>query len=76
MRKLMTKIDRPVRLDLMLPAELAQDMQDIENYTGLSRAEIFRRAFYFFKRLKECQMSGGTVFLREGDASIKEIVGF
>jgi hypothetical protein len=72
----MTKIYHPVRFDIMLPIDLAQDIQDIEDETGLSRCEIFRRAIVLFKRSKETQMSGGNVILREKNGTLKEIVGF
>ena len=77
MARMFPAIDRPVRFSLWLPAELAQDMQDISDYTGFSYAEIFRRALAVYKRAKECQMSGGKVFIRkEGNPYIKEIVNF
>ena len=69
-------IDRPVGFSLLLPAELAQDMQDISDYTGLSYAEIFRRALAVYKRAKQCQMSGGKVLIRKERGSYLEIVGF
>lgn len=72
----MAVIDRPVRFDILLPQELADDMQAIEDETGFSRGEIFRRAFYLFKRLKETQLQGGNVILRQNDGSLIEIVGF
>jgi hypothetical protein len=58
-----------------MPPDLAQDMQDIEDDTGLSRAEIFRRAMALYKRAKQTQAGKGNVILREGDGTALEVVG-
>jgi hypothetical protein len=71
----MSVIDRPVRFDVRMPPDLAQDMKDIEDETGLSRGEIFRRAMALYKRAKETQAAKGNVILREADGTLKEVVG-
>lgn len=71
----MAVIDRPVRFDVRMPPDLAQDMQDIEDETGLSRGEIFRRAVALYKRAKETQAASGNVILREADGTLREVVG-
>jgi hypothetical protein len=72
----MAVIDRPVRFDIRLPQELADDMQAIENQTGLSRAEIFRRSVALYKRLKKAQIDDASVLVMEKNGTLKEIVGF
>lgn len=70
------KVSRPVRFDVWMPIYLARDMEDIEQITGFSRGEIFRRAITLYKRLKKTQMEGGNVILREADGTLTELVGF
>jgi metal-responsive CopG/Arc/MetJ family transcriptional regulator len=72
----MAVIDRPVRFDVRMPPDLAQDMQDLEQQTGLSRGEIFRRAMALYKRAKETQQERGNVILRDSDGTLREVVGF
>jgi len=71
----MAVIDRPVRFDIRMPPDLAQDMKDIEDDTGLSRGEIFRRAMALYKRAKETQSARGNVILRDADGTLREVVG-
>jgi hypothetical protein len=63
------------RFDILMPLDLAQDMQDLEQTTGLSRGEIFRRAMALYKRVKETQSAGGNVILRDSDGTLREVVG-
>ena len=70
------KVSRPVRFDVWMPIYLARDMEDIEEGTGLSRGEIFRRAITLYKRMKKTQMEGGNVILLEADGTLIELVGF
>lgn len=72
----MAVIERPVRFDVRLPQEVADDMQAIEDQTGMSRAEIFRRSVALYKRLKKAQRDEANVIVMEKDGSLKEIVGF
>ena len=64
------------RFDVLMPDDLAQDMQDLEQETGLSRGEIFRRAMALYKRAKETQQKQGNVLLRESDGELREVIGF
>ena len=72
----MPVIDRPVRFDVRMPRDLAQDMQDLEQTTGLSRGEIFRRAMALYKRAKETQQERGNVLFRDLNGDLREVVGF
>lgn len=70
------RIARPVRFDVWLPIDMAQDMEDIQQMTGFSRGEIFRRAITLYKRLKKTQLEGGNVILRDSSGGLRELVGF
>lgn len=67
---------KKTRFDVLMPDDLAQDMQDLEQKTGLSRGEIFRRAMALYKRAKETQQKQGNVILRESDGELCEVIGF
>ena len=71
----MAVLDPPVRFDVRMPLDLAQDMQHLEQTTGLSRGEIFRRAMALYKRAKETQSARGNVILRDSDGTLREVVG-
>lgn len=71
----MAVLDPPVRFDVRMPLDLAQDMQDLEQSTGLSRGEIFRRAMALYKRAKETQSERGNVLLRDSDGTLREVIG-
>ncbi len=60
----------------MMSTELAQDMQNLVEKTGLLRTEIFRDAMALYKKAKEIQMTGGNVIMRQEDGTLKEIIGF
>jgi metal-responsive CopG/Arc/MetJ family transcriptional regulator len=72
----MAVIDRPVRFDIRMPPDLAQDMKEMEDETGLSRGEIFRRAIALYKRAKETQRESGRVLFRDPDGTLQEVIGF
>jgi len=72
----MPVLDRRNRFDVRMPDDLAQDMQDLEQKTGLSRGEIFRRAMALYKRAKETQQKQGNVLLRESNGELREVIGF
>ncbi|GCE65858.1 CopG family transcriptional regulator [cyanobiont of Ornithocercus magnificus] len=63
------------RFDVRMPPDLAQDMQDLEQETGLSRGEIFRRAMALYKSAKQTQSARGNVILRDSDGTIREVIG-
>lgn len=72
----MAELDPPMRFDVRMTLDLAQVMQDLEQTTGLSRGEIFRRAMALYKRAKEIQSARGNVILRDSDGTLRELVGF
>jgi hypothetical protein len=39
----------PTRFDVIMPPDMAQDMQDLEQTTGLSRGAVFQRALALYK---------------------------
>ncbi len=63
------------RFDIIMPPDLAQDMQDLEDETGLTRTEIFRRAMALYKITKRTQSEKGNVILREANGGALEVVG-
>jgi metal-responsive CopG/Arc/MetJ family transcriptional regulator len=56
--------------------DLAEEMQEIEDSTGMSRAEIFRRAIALYKRAKQTEKGKGNVILRSSDGTLREVVNF
>jgi len=58
-----------------MPLDLAQDMQDLVEQTGLSRGEIFRRAMTLYKKAIETRKGGGNVILRDSDGTLREVAG-
>ena len=65
----------PTRFAVRMPLDLAQDMQNLEQTTGLSRGEIFRRAMALYKLAKKNEMNGGNFILRRSDGVLREVVG-
>ncbi|GCE65737.1 CopG family transcriptional regulator [cyanobiont of Ornithocercus magnificus] len=63
------------RFDVHMPPNIAQDMQDLEYETGLSRGEIFRRAMALYKNAKQTQLARGNVIFRYLDGEIREVIG-
>jgi hypothetical protein len=61
-----------VEFSVVMSEALSQQMQEIEDITGLSRAEIFRRAIVFYKRAKQAE----NVILRNSDGTLREVIGF
>jgi predicted transcriptional regulator len=70
----MPVLDRQ-RFDIRMSAELADQLQSISDETGLTRAEIFRRAVALYKRAKQVERSKGHVLLEEADGKVIELVG-
>jgi hypothetical protein len=65
----------PTRFDVIMPSDMAQDMQDLEQTTGLSRGEIFRRAMALYKIAKKTVSTGGNVILRDFDGTLRLVKG-
>ena len=65
----------PTRFNVILPLDMAQDMQDLVDETGHSRGEIFRRAMTLYKKAIETRSAGGNVILRDGDGTLRDVVG-
>jgi hypothetical protein len=61
-----------VEFSVVMSEALSQQMQEIEDSTGMSRAEIFRRAIVFYKRAKQAE----NVILGNSDGTLREIIGF
>lgn len=65
-----------VRFAIRMSADLAKEMQEIEDLTRMSRAEIFRRAIALYKRAKQIERDKGNVLLRSSDGTLREVVNF
>jgi len=63
------------RFDVIMPLDLAQDMQDLVDETGHPRGEIFRRAMALYKKAIQTRSAGGNVILRDADGTLREVVG-
>lgn len=64
-----------IRFNVIMPLDLAQDMQNLVDETGHSRGEIFRRAMTLYKKAIETRSAGGNVILRDADGTLREVVG-
>lgn len=53
-------------LHLRISPELANDLQEICEQTGYSRAEVFWRAIALYKLAKEVEQNNGHVLLHSG----------
>lgn len=49
------------RFNVIMPPDLAQDMQDLVEQTGHSRGEIFRRAMALYKKAIDTRRQGGAM---------------
>ena len=62
------------RFEVRLNERLAQDFDAIATASGLSRAEVFRRAIALYKLAKEAERQNGHVILRSSEGSERELV--
>jgi hypothetical protein len=53
----------PTRFDVIMPPDMAQDMQDLEQTTGLSRGAISQRALALYKLAIKTRSAGGVMCL-------------
>lgn len=65
----------PTRFDVIMPLDMAQDMQDLVDETGYGQCEIFRRAISLYKLAVETRSAGGNVILRDSDGTLRVING-
>ncbi len=63
------------RFDVRMSPELAQQLETVSEETGMTRAEVFRRAMALYKRAKEVEMRKGKVLLKDSDGTLRELVG-
>lgn len=63
------------RFNVIMPFDMAQDMQDLVEGTGHSRGEIFRRAIALYKLAVKAKSTKGNIILRDSDGTLREIVG-
>ncbi len=70
----MTNTDR-LRFDVRMPKELADQLDSISESTGLTRAEIFRRAVALYKEAKETERNNGKVLFKDAQGEMSHVVG-
>ena len=70
----MTFTDR-LRFDVQMPEELADQLDSISDSTGLTRAEIFRRAVALYKEAKNIEKNNGKVLFKNAQGEMYHVVG-
>lgn len=55
--------------------ELTAQFDEVSDETGLTRAEIFRRAVALYRHAKKIQMRSGKVIMQRPDGSSYELTG-
>jgi metal-responsive CopG/Arc/MetJ family transcriptional regulator len=70
----MTIADR-LRFDVQMPEELADQLDSISDSTGLTRAEIFRRAVALYKDAKNIEKNKGKVLFKDAQGEMYHVVG-
>ena len=64
------------RFEVRLNQRLADDFDQVARSSGLSRAEVFRRAIALYKTVKQEEVQQGHVILRSRDGAERELVNF
>ena len=64
------------RFEVRLNQRLADDFDQVARTSGLSRAEVFRRAIALYKTVKQEEVQQGHVILRSRDGAERELVNF
>ena len=62
------------RFEVRLNQRLADDFDRVARETGLTRAEVFRRAIALYKTVNQEEGDHGHVILRSKDGSERELV--
>ncbi|MBM5798837.1 MAG: ribbon-helix-helix protein, CopG family [Cyanobacteria bacterium K_Offshore_0m_m2_072] len=62
------------RFEVRLNQRLADDFDRVARETGLTRAEVFRRAIALYKTVKQEEGEHGHVILRSKDGAERELV--
>lgn len=65
----------PRRFDVVMPPDMAQDMQDLEYSTGLSRGAVFQRALALYKLAIKTRSAGGYVLTSDADGTLRNVTG-
>lgn len=63
------------RFDIRMPKELADQLDSISDSTGLTRAEIFRRAVALYKEAKNIEKNNGKVLFKDAQGEMSRVVG-
>ena len=70
----MTVFDKR-RFDVRMSPELTEQLDTIAGDTGMTRAEVFRRAVALYKRAKETEKNDGRVILEDSEGHSRELIG-
>ena len=67
---------RYTRFEVRLNQRLADDFDQVARASGLTRAEVFRRAIALYKTVKQEEGQQVHVILRSKDGAERELVNF
>lgn len=62
------------RFEVRLNDKLARDFDAIAAETGLSRADVFRRAIALYRVAKRAEMGNGHVIIRTEEGAEQELI--
>jgi metal-responsive CopG/Arc/MetJ family transcriptional regulator len=64
------------RFEVRLNQRLADDFDQVARASGLTRAEVFRRAIALYKTVKQEEGQQGQLILRSKEGAERELVNF
>jgi len=62
------------RFDVYMSPELADQLESVSADTGMTRAEIFRRAIALYKCAKKIEKNQGRILIQEDDGTLRKLI--